>query len=55
VKELPVLIDYEAGTAPGAGLEVLEKRKSYPIPGKKWFLGHPERSLVTMPSELFRL
>jgi len=48
--ELPVPINYEAGSAPGAGLEVLEKRKLFSFTGK----GHPERSLVTIPSELSR-
>jgi hypothetical protein len=33
-------------------LEVLEKIKFFSLPGKESFLGHPERSLVTIPSEL---
>lgn len=51
-KGLLLPIDYEAGTTRGAGLEVLEKIKFFSLPGKESFLGHPERSLVTIPSEL---
>ena len=51
-KGLLLPIDYEAGTTRGTGLEVLEKRKFFSLPGKEPFFGHPERSLVTISSEL---
>lgn len=51
-KGLLLPVEYEAGTTRGADLEVPEKRKFFSLPGKEPFHGHPERSLVTIPSEL---
>jgi hypothetical protein len=38
---------------PRAGLDVMEKKTLFPLPGNKpHILGRPARSLVTIPTEL---